>query len=127
MPGQRPQKVVLVGCAGRGMAEIDEALDLLARSPATARFVSGKIAAYMLADQPGAAVVERMTRTFIATDGDIAAVLQTLFESPEYTASLGRKFRDPVHYVIGSVRLAYDARVALNLTPVIGWINRMGE
>jgi uncharacterized protein (DUF1800 family) len=111
----------------RGMAEIDEALDLLARSPATARFVSGKIAAYMLADQAGAAVVGRMTRTFIATDGDIAAVLQTLFESPEYTASLGRKFRDPMHYVVASVRLAYNDTVILNTGPMINWLRRMGE
>ena len=112
---------------GRGMAEIDEALDLLARSPATARFVSGKIAAYMLADQPGAAVVERMTRTFLASDGDIAMVLQTLFESPEYKASLGRKFRDPMHYVVASVRLAYNDTVILNTGPMLNWLRRMGE
>jgi uncharacterized protein (DUF1800 family) len=111
----------------RGLAEIDEALDLLARSPATARFVSGKIAAYMLADQPGAAVVERMARTFAATDGDIAAVLQTLFESPDYAASLGRKFRDPMHYVVASVRLAYNDSVILNTGPMINWLRRMGE
>jgi uncharacterized protein (DUF1800 family) len=112
---------------GRGMAEIDEALDLLARSPATARFVSGKIAAYMLADQPGAAVVERMSRTFQNTDGDIAAVLQTLFDSPEYKASLGHKFRDPMHYVVASVRLAYNDTVILNTAPMINWLRRMGE
>jgi uncharacterized protein (DUF1800 family) len=112
---------------GRGMAEIDEALDLLARSPATARFISGKIAAYLLAEQPGAAVVERMSRTFTATDGDIAAVLQTLFASPEYKASLGRSFRDPMHYVLASVRLAYDDTVILNTLPMLNWLRRMGE
>ena len=112
---------------GRGMAEIDEALDLLARHPATARFVSSKIAAYMLADQPDPAVVERMARTFTATDGDIAAVLQTLFASPQYAASLGRKFRDPMHYVVASVRLAYDDTVILNTQPMINWLRRMGE
>jgi uncharacterized protein (DUF1800 family) len=112
---------------GRGMQEIDEALDLLARSPATARFVSGKIAAYMLADQPGAAVVDRMTRIFLDTDGDIAAVLQALFDSPEYKASLGHKFRDPMHYVVASVRLAYNDSVILNTAPMINWLRRMGE
>jgi uncharacterized protein (DUF1800 family) len=112
---------------GRGMAEIDEALDLLARSPATSRFISGKIAAYLLAEQPGAALVERMSRTFTATDGDIAAVLQTLFASPEYKASLGRSFRDPMHYVVASVRLAYDDTVILNTLPMLNWLRRMGE
>lgn len=111
----------------QGLAEVNEALDRLGRAPATARFVSNKLAIYFVADEPPPALVRRMSETFLRSDGDIAAVLTTMFESPEFTASLGRKFRDPVHYVIGSVRLAYDARVALNVTPVIGWINRMGE
>lgn len=111
----------------RGLAETDEALDRLARAPATARFISRKLAVYFVADEPPPALVERMAATFTRSDGDIAATLQTLFESREFAASLGRKFRDPVHYVVAGVRLAYDERVVLNTTPMIGWINRMGE
>jgi len=113
--------------AQRGLAEVDEALDRLARAPATARFVSTRLAVYFVADTPAPALVERMSAVFQRSDGDIAAVLATMFESPEFAASLGGKFRDPVHYVIGSVRLAYDARPALNVNPLIGWINRLGE
>ena len=111
----------------RGLAEADEALDRLARAPATARFVSTKLAVYFVADMPLPALVDRMSATFQRSDGDIAAVLTTMFESPEFAASLGGKFRDPVHYAIGSVRLAYDDRIATNLDPLIGWIARMGE
>jgi uncharacterized protein (DUF1800 family) len=111
----------------RGLTEVDEALDRLARAPATARFVSRKLAVYFVADAPPEALVERMSATFQRSDGDIAAVLTTLFESPEFAASLGGKFRDPVHYVVGSVRLAYDRRVVGNVNPMIGWINRMGQ
>ena len=111
----------------RGLAETDEALDRLARAPATARFVSTKMAMYFVADVPPPTLVDRMTATFRRSDGDIAAVLTAMFESPEFTASLGGKFRDPVHYAIGSVRLAYDDRVATDLNPLIGWIARMGE
>ena len=111
----------------RGLAEVDEALDRLARAPATARFISNKLAVYFVADVPPPALVERMSATFQRSDGDIAAVLTTMFESPEFAASLGRKFRDPVHYAVASVRLAYGARVVTNVDPVIGWINRMGE
>ena len=111
----------------QGLAEVDEALDRLARAPATARFISNKLAVYFVADEPPPVLVERMSQTFLRSDGDIAAVLTTMFESPEFAASLGRKFRDPVHYVIGSVRLAYDERPVLNVQPMIGWINRMGE
>lgn len=60
---------------GRGLAEIDEVADLLAKHPATARFVSRKLAAYFIADDPSEALVERMARTFRQSDGDIAATL----------------------------------------------------
>lgn len=111
----------------RGLAEVDEALDRLARAPATAHFISNKLAVYFVADVPPPALVERMSATFQRRDGDIAAVLTTMFESPEFAASLGQKFRDPVHYVVGSVRLAYGGRVVASVDPMIGWINRMGE
>jgi uncharacterized protein (DUF1800 family) len=112
---------------GRGLAEADEALDRLARAPATARFVSRKLAVYFVADDPPNALVERMAASFTRSDGDIAATLRTLFESPEFAASLGRKFRDPVHYVVAAVRLAYDSRVVVNTGPMLGWIDRMGQ
>jgi uncharacterized protein (DUF1800 family) len=111
----------------RGLAEVDEALDRLARSPATARFISGQLAVYFVADEPPPALVARMADTFGRSDGDVAATLQTMFESPEFAASLGHKFRDPVHYVIAGVRLAYDSRVVTQANPMLGWINRMGE
>ena len=50
-----------------------------------------------------------------------------MFGSQEFAASLGRKFKDPVHYVISAVRLAYDDKPILNAAPMIGWLNRMGE
>ncbi|MBO9643867.1 MAG: DUF1800 domain-containing protein [Pseudacidovorax sp.] len=110
-----------------GLAEVDEALDRLARAPAPARHISRKLATYFVADDPPPALVERMTRTFERTDGDIAAVMRTMLGSPEFTASLGRKFRDPLQYAIGSVRLAYGDRVASDIGPLMGWVNRLGE
>ena len=74
--------------AGAGLAEVDQAVDLLARHPATAHFISAKLAAYFLGDAPPPALVDRMARTFLASDGDIAAVLQTLYASPEFARSL---------------------------------------
>jgi len=111
----------------RGLAEVDEALDRLARAPATARLVSRKLAVYMVADEPPKALVERMAAVFRRSDGDIAAVLQAMFESPEFAASLGRKFRDPMHYAIAGVRLAYGTRVVRDVNPLLGWIDRMGQ
>jgi len=112
---------------GRGFAEVEEALDILCRQPATARHVSSELATYFVSDAPPPALVERMSQTFARTDGDIAQVLSTMFRSPEFTASLGTKFKDPMHYVISSVRLAYGDRPILNTTPILSWMNRMGE
>src|SRR5258706_10764165 len=112
---------------GRGLAEVDEVIDVLCRHPATARFVSRRIGMFFVADDPPPALVERMARTFGATDGDIAAVLRTMIESPEFARSLGGKFKDPVHYVVSAVRLAYDDKPILNANPIVGWVNRLGE
>ena len=112
---------------GRGLAEVDEALDRLAKHPATARFISRKLAMYLIADDPPAQLVDSLSRTFLATGGDVAATLRTLFASPDFTASLGKKFKDPVHYVVSAVRLAYDDRPILNPGPIINWLARMGE
>jgi uncharacterized protein (DUF1800 family) len=112
---------------GRGLAELEEALDLLARHPATARFVSGKLATFFVADTPPPALVERMAATFLARDGDIPATLRTLIDSPEFRQSLGHKFKDPVRYVVSSVRLAYGDRPITNPLPLLNWLTRMGQ
>jgi uncharacterized protein (DUF1800 family) len=112
---------------GRGLAEIDEALDLLSRAPATSHFISRKLAMYFVSDNPSPALVEKMSATFRQTDGDIAAVLKTMFGSPEFQSSLGLQFKDPMRYVISAVRLAYDDKVILNPSPILGWLGRMAE
>jgi len=112
---------------GRGFGEVDEALDLIARSPATASHVSRELAVYFVADNPPPALVARMAATFRRSDGDIAAVLAAMFHSPEFKASLGGKFKDPAHYAISAVRMAYDGRVILNTGPIQNWLGRLAE
>ena len=111
----------------KGLAELDEALDRLARHPSTARFISRKLATYWLSDDPPADLVNRMAQEFQGSDGDIARTLGVLFVSPEFAGSEKRKFKDPVHYVVSAVRLAYDDKPVLNVAPVLNWLNRMGE
>jgi uncharacterized protein (DUF1800 family) len=112
---------------GSGFGEVEQALDILAREPATAHHVCLQLATYFLGDAPPPAVVDRMADTFRRSDGDIAQVLRTLFKSKAFDASLGSKFKDPIHYAVSSVRLAYDERVILNTGPIQGWLNRMAE
>src|SRR5262245_50227624 len=112
---------------GSGLAEVDGAIDILSRAPATSRFISRKLALYFVSDDPPPTVVARMAATFRKTDGEIAAVLKTMFESPEFKASLGTRFKDPIHFVVSAVRLAYDDQPILNAAPIQGWLNRMAE
>jgi uncharacterized protein (DUF1800 family) len=120
---------VLLGqpLSAQGFAEVEQAVDRLVRSPACAEFIARKLAVYFVADQPPPALVRRVAATFERTDGNIGAVLRELLRSPEFEASLGSKFRDPMHYVIGSIRLAYDARPILNTHPLVNWLNSLGE
>ena len=116
----------------RGLAELDEALDRLARHPSTARSISSKLARYWLADEPPPALVEHMAQTFLRSDGDIAATLQALMSSAEFARGAGQKFKDPVRYVVSAVRLAYgdgegNGQTVQNVGPMLNWLNRLGE
>ncbi len=114
---------------GRGLAEVDEAVDILVRHPATATHLCRQIATYFAAENSPDALVQRMAQVFRSTDGDIAAVLSAMIHAPEFAASLksGAKFKDPVQYAFSAVRLAYDDKVIRNTLPIQGWLNRMGE
>ncbi len=112
---------------GSGFAEVEAVVDLLSRNPATARHVSQRLALYFLADAPSPDLVDHMSRTFLATDGDMAQVLKVLIESDAFRRSLGHKYKDPVHFVVSALRAAYDKRVIVNTAPAQNWINRMGE
>ncbi|MEO7063550.1 MAG: DUF1800 domain-containing protein, partial [Dokdonella sp.] len=103
---------------GSGFDEVKQAVDLIVRQPACAQFVSRKLATYFVADEPSPALVKRMAKTFQRSDGDISAVLRTLFESIELEQSLGKKFRDPMQYIVASMRLAYDAHPITNPRPI---------
>ena len=111
---------------GSGEAEGEQALDILARAPATARHISYELAQYFVADDPPPALVERLSERFLATGGDIRAVLDTLFHSPEFwdRKYVGNKFKTPYQYVVSAVRAA-DIDV-VNVRPLYGMLIQLG-
>jgi uncharacterized protein (DUF1800 family) len=112
---------------GRGFAEVEQALDILARHPATATHVCRQIATYFLSDMPPDALVQRMAQAFRTTDGDIVSVLLVMFKSAEFSGALPPKYKDPMQFVLSAIRLAYDNKVILNAGPVMNWLNRLGQ
>lgn len=87
-----------------GLAEGEAALDALARHPATARFVAHKLAVHFVADDPPASLVRRLERSFLDTDGDLAALARTLVTAPEPWQAPLTKIKQPWAWVASVVR-----------------------
>jgi uncharacterized protein (DUF1800 family) len=91
---------------GGGIGEGEQALDLLSRNSSTARQISFKLAQYFVTDNPPKSLVNKLTKRFVTSDGDIKLVLDTLFHSPEFWDAkyYGTKFKTPYQYAISSIR-----------------------
>jgi uncharacterized protein (DUF1800 family) len=102
------QKVVLghTLAAGRGMEDGNDVLDILARAPATARFITTKLARHFISDDPPVTVVDRCSKVFTATDGDIRQTLGCVITSPEFfsRAAYRAKVKTPFEVVASGLR-----------------------
>ena len=111
----RKEKVVLGHTlpAGRGLEDGEDVIRILASHPSTARFISKKLAQRFVADDPPQTLVNRMAETFTKSDGDIRAVLQTMFSSTEFLSegAWQAKMKSPLEMVVSAVR-AVDADTA---------------
>lgn len=112
--------------AARGQDEGEWALDVLAAHPATARHIAYQLAQYFVADRPPPALVDKLARRFMETQGDIRAVLSTLFSSAEFwnPDTAGGKFKTPYQYVVSSARAA--GLDVVNVRPLLGVLNQLG-
>ena len=83
-----------------------QVIDILAHHPATAHFISKQLAQRFVADDPPPALVERMAQTFLKTDRDLRAVLQTMFLSPEFLSegAWQAKIKSPFEMVVSALR-----------------------
>jgi len=109
-----------------GQQEGFEVLHMLATSPATAHFISRKLAIRFVSDDPSPALVDRMAKSYLSHHGDIREVLLTMFKSPEFwsRANYRAKVKTPLEYVVSSVR-ATDAE-AIHPQGLIAALNQMG-
>jgi uncharacterized protein (DUF1800 family) len=113
--------------AGGGKEDGEKVLDILARHPSTARFISRELAERFVADDPPPALVERMAATFRSTGGDIRAVLTTLFHSKEFSSdgAYRSKLKTPLEFVVSAARAA-GAQVE-DAMPLVTEISSMGQ
>src|SRR5690348_3215259 len=92
--------------AGGGIHDGEKVLDILARRPTTAHFISRQLAIRFVADNPPESLVDRMARAFLKSDGDLRTVMKTMFESKEFWSegAYRSKMKSPLEMVASAVR-----------------------
>jgi uncharacterized protein (DUF1800 family) len=123
------EKIVLghVIAAGGGIDDGEQVLDILARHPSTAHFISKQLAQRFVADNPPEALVHRMAQTFLATNGSIREVMRTMLDSKEFWSegAYRAKVKSPFEMVASSAR-ALDANV-IDAWALAGQVGTLGE
>jgi uncharacterized protein (DUF1800 family) len=101
-------------------------LHLLATSPATAQFISNKLALRFVSDTPPQPLVDRMAKSFVASRGDIKTVLRTMFQSPEFWSqdAYRAKVKTPLEFIASAAR-ASNAEIT-NAAPLVQSLDRLG-
>ncbi|MCG6111716.1 MAG: DUF1800 domain-containing protein [Paracoccus sp.] len=100
-------ETVLGDSYGGGKARIDDiraVIEALATHPDTARHLARKLAVHFVADDPPAALIERLSGVFRDTGGDLGAMNLALAEASELRDSFRTKMRQPFEFLVASLR-----------------------
>lgn len=120
-----PQMVLGKSYADSGKGQGLAILQDLARHPATARFIAGKVARHFVSDTPPAPLVARLEQDFRKTGGDLASLARTLLTAPESWQGPAGKIRTPYEFVVASLR-ATDTPVE-RVPRFLNALNLMGQ
>lgn len=120
------EKVVLgeVIPAGGGQSDGERVLEILLAHPSTARYVSTKLVRRMVADDPPPTIVDACVDTWQASDGDIRALLRTIFNHPDFETA-PPKLKRPFELLTSMLRATnakYDGS-----TDIINRLEKMGH
>ncbi len=105
-------------------------LDLLAAHPGTAKRIARQLAVRFVSDTPPPALVDAAAATYLATDGDLRAVLETILLSPEFlddAANRRAKVKRPLDLLASIARATAAHPAELNLDRIRRRIRELGE
>jgi uncharacterized protein (DUF1800 family) len=109
----------------QGEAQARAVLLDLAASPATARHVSTKLARHFAGDDPPQAMVDRLTRAYLASGGDLPTVYRALIDSPEAWALRPLKFKTPWDWSVSALRAV--GQTELDPTVAAAMLRQLGQ
>lgn len=92
--------------SGHGIEDGEEVLDILARHPSTAHFITTKLVRHFVSDSAPPALVNRCAAVFRTTDGDIRETVRCIVTSPEFfsRAAYRAKVKTPFEVVASGLR-----------------------
>ncbi len=110
---------------GSGLAEGEEALDILASHPSTANYLCTKLVQLFVMDTPTDVLVNDCADTFLANDGNIASVVERLVLSPEFSdpGMFRNKIKTPLEMITSVVR---NFSVSVDYRDLDSAMRRMG-
>jgi uncharacterized protein (DUF1800 family) len=120
-----PQTVIGKTYAQDGMEQGLAVLADLARHPATARHIADKLARHFVTDQPPPALVDRLAKRFLDSDGNLREVARTLIASPEAWTTARLKLKRPGEWIVAALRAT--GVTPSDIQPVMLAQNMLGE
>ncbi len=86
--------------AGQGIEDGHQVIDILARHPATARYISKKLLQFFISDEPTTELIEYVSQAFMGSDGDIAIVISLILHLPEFSdaSNFHNKVKTPLEF-----------------------------
>ena len=111
--------------AQSGVAQGEAVLSDLATHASTARHLATKLARHFVADDPPAGLVDRLTRVYLESGGDLPSLHAALVDSPEAWSSATSKYKTPHEFVISTFRAF--GREPENGRFVIGALDLLGQ
>jgi len=98
----------------------------IARHPATARHIAAKLARHFVADDPPHALVDRLSKRFMDTEGNLKEIAKALVNAPEAWAAARSKLKRPTEWIVGALR-AVGTTTVPDVRPVVQAQNLLGE
>lgn len=113
--------------AGGGIEEGERMIHILAHHPATAHHIALQLCQRLVSDNPPKALVDRVAKKFLATDGDLRETVRAIIASPEFwdPKQYRAKVKSPFEYAISAVR-ALNATVD-NPLPIARALQQIGQ